>query len=327
MAKRLISLFFVLLLAFGVVSCKGETKRKNKIDIYIIAGQSNAVGHTKITDRETLLKQIPQLKSGFDNVLYASCSRSMTNPQKQDRVVPWQKVTLDLGRIEGYMGPEVGMAKVLSAYYRQTDADVGLIKFGHGGTSLLNHKSGANAYGNWVSPSYAAALRVSYEETDITGKLYRDLCTHVRTYITELIEVYGYTEVRIKGIYWMQGETDRKQTREYQRAFQYFATDIRNDLSDLVQGAPIPIFIGTLSLGYNLVDEKTEQEINRPFIEMQKQLAESLENCYIVDNSAYMITEWIEGEAVIRGSDKHHWNQAQMLAIGENAGNVMLGEI
>jgi hypothetical protein len=63
------------------------------------------------------------------------------------------------------MGAEVGMASYLSKNYYNGDKEAGIIKFAHGGTSLLANLSGENgAGGNWVSPSYA-----QYKGYDVTA--------------------------------------------------------------------------------------------------------------------------------------------------------------
>ena len=257
-------------------------------------------------------------------------------PELEERIVPWQGVTLDLGRKEGYMGPEVGIAKVLSEFYEKTDSDVGFIKCGHGGTSLINHKTGIHANGNWVSPSYAKYLKASYEDSDITGKLYRDLITSVYNSICQLKDM-GYTQINIKGFYWMQGETDLPKEDEYEKAFKFFAEDLRRDLSDKMKeftnsdddlgASEVPILVGAVSLGFNLTDENRAEKTNKPFIDMQKRLPSLIDNCYLVDNSTYMITDYVNSELVVYGTDKMHWNQDQMLSIGEDIGNIIIDSI
>ena len=335
-SKILLSLFLIMVTFCTLPACKEQETQKTSIDVYILAGQSNAVGHTKISDRKALLKDMPALEKGYKNVLYTSHSRMQNKPELEHRFVPWQGVTLDLGRKEGFMGPEVGMAKVLSEYYKDTDKDAGFIKCGHGGTSLLNHKTGIHANGNWVSPSYAEYLRVSYNDTDITGKLYRDLIHSVYTSISELKDM-GYTRIKIKGIYWMQGETDLPKEDEYEIAFKFFAEDIRRDLSVKMQeftgseddlgASTVPILIGTVSSGFNLTDENREEQTNKPFIDMQKRLPSLIDNCYLVDSSKYMIMEYVNGAPVVHGTDKMHWSQEQMLCIGEDIGNIIINSI
>ena len=227
------------------------------------------------------------------------------------------------------------MAKALSSYYNEeTGKTAGIIKYAVGGSSLQNKTSGTpHSYGNWVSPSYAEHLDVSYVSTSATGKLYRNLLDQVKKNISELAAYGGYTDIHMKGLYWMQGCNDRAKPQEYELAFQYFAEDIRNDLSALMKeytksendcgASEMPIIVGTISQTQNLTSATTENT-NKQFIEMQKGLVEKVENCHVVDNSAYAITRWENNAAVVVGSDKWHWNQADALEIGENVGKCLL---
>ena len=147
----------------------------SKVNVLLIAGQSNASGTSKVTNAAAAYEWAPGLKDGYSHVLYAGNSRS----SKKDRDLPWQKTTLGLGidiDSSTYIGPEAGMAKALSSYYNEeTGKTAGIIKYAVGGSSLQNKTSGTpHSYGNWVSPSYAEHLDVSYVSTSATGKLYRN---------------------------------------------------------------------------------------------------------------------------------------------------------
>ena len=314
----------------------GEGK---SIDIYLIAGQSNASGSTRVTNASSAYEWAPELKGGYSNVLYAGNSRS----NDYDRDLPWQKTTLGLGisKHDGktYMGPEAGMAKALSEYYNEeTGRMAGIIKYAAGGTSLQNKTSGTpHSYGNWVSPSYAKHLGVSYADSRPTGKLYRNLLAQVEKNVLQLCEE-GYTDINIMGIYWMQGCNDRTVPDVYDVAFKYFAKDIRDDLSELMNkytvgdddcgASEMPIIVGTISQSQNLT-KPSDEVVCKKFIEKQKSFAESIENCYVVDNSQYAITRLNPetGAVEVLGSDKWHWNQADALAIGENVGRCILDNI
>lgn len=316
----------------------GSVEVGKSIDIYLIAGQSNASGSTKVTNAAAAYEWAPELEIGYANVHYAGNSRSKT----ADRDLPWQNVTLGLGSTDSsYIGPEAGMAEALSNYYNaETGKTAGIIKYAVGGSSLLNKTSGdPHSYGNWVSPSYAEHLGVSYTDSGATGKLYRNFLAQVEKNIAELYEYGGYTEINIKGLYWMQGCNNRTEPAEYQVAFEYFADDVRADLSDLMKeftgssddlgASEMSIIVGTISQTQNLTDESIEENVNKPFVEMQKGLADVIENCYVVDNSQYAITRWNTntGSADILGSDQWHWNQADALEIGYNVGELIVNEI
>ena len=132
----------------------------NVIDIYLIAGQSNAVGHTKITDSKAAYEFAPELKRGFQYVLFSGMTR-WDNVDGSGKYFShdyrWIKTTLGLGKGDdsNYMGPEAGMAKAFSEVYnKESGKTAGIIKYGHGGTSMWK-TDGSNQFGNWASPSYA----------------------------------------------------------------------------------------------------------------------------------------------------------------------------
>ena len=316
------------------------TPKTKTLDLYLIAGQSNAAGCTRITDLNAAYAWSSELQDGFSNVLYAGNSRS-NGAAPRDRVIAWQKTTMGLGiTSSNYFGPEAGMAVALSDYYNEeTGKFAGIIKYAYGGSSLLNKTSDDTSKdGNWVSPSYQKTLPAS-QVVGATGQMYRNFLEQVRTNVEEVLgqsgnmEEYGFDSVRICGLYWMQGCQDKSQPDEYEKAFKYFSKDIRNDLSAIMKditcsdddcgATDMPIIVGTISNTQNLTSASTES-VNRTFISMQKSFASKIENCYVVDNSSYVITKWENNRQVVVGSDQWHWNQTDMLSIGINVGEKML---
>ena len=322
------------------------TSEEKVIDIYLIAGQSNAVGYTKIADQAAAYAWAPELENGFSNVLFAGKTRWDWGSSYDSQDYQWQKATLALGAyysIDPRIGPDAGMAKALSEYYNEESGKVaGMIKFGHGGTSLLtivdSSTTGSNRFGTWVSPSYAKSLGMSDAtyQSGKTGALYREFLEVVREKLTALV-AEGYTNVNIMGLYWMQGENDRFYPNEYKTAFKCFASDLRSDLSEMLMdltgaddrgASQMPIFVGTISQTFNLASASAET-INWDFITMQKSLPDQVNNCYVVDNSKYRISQYNPsepGNPIITGlgSDQWHWNQADHLAIGNNVGRAIL---
>ena len=170
----------------------GASKPENvkSIDLYIIAGQSNATGHTKY-DEALLASLWSDYKVGSSNVLYRGRSEYTLNVNTENvstgvnEVYMWTNAKAGQGKTTAQMGAEVGMAATLSSTYYTGDKVCGIIKYAHGGTSIFNSKIGENAAnGNWVSPSYADLIGVEYN--GLTGNLYRNLLDEVRTSITQL---------------------------------------------------------------------------------------------------------------------------------------------
>lgn len=353
--KKLLALLMAVLMVLGLVACSTpeepqapdnvpdapapDEPTENEIDIYLIAGQSNAAGHTKIEDLTAAYRYAPELKDGFSNVLYAGNARGDNGIKVVNHDTDWVPARLGLGVPSGNkerIGPEAGMAKALAEYYNEESGKyAGIIKFAHGGTGLLNTKTGSNQFGNWVPPSYAAGKGIQWDNDPVTGVLYRELLNTVREKV-ELLADYGegFTKINIKGMYWMQGCNNRNSPSEYRRAFEFFARDLRRDLASLMTeltgedcgAAEMPIYVGTISATFGLNDANTEENINKPFITMQKKLPNFVSNCYVIDNSAYAMGYWDASTdtVVVLGSDKHHWCQSDILKIGYNVGKKML---
>ena len=323
----------------GILQLPDEDDLSKTLDIYIVAGQSNANGSTKISSTSDAFSFAPELENGFSNVHYAGTARSDSSKNARD----WQPVTLGLGRTSSHIGPEAGMAAGLADYYNEeTGRHAGLIKLAHGGTSLLNKYTGSNAYGNWVPPSYAEYLKVNFANK--TGGLYRALLEEIELRIAEVLEYddYGFTSVRIMGLYWMQGCNDRSSLEQYRVALPMLVTDLRADLSELMKhmtgseqdlGASVmPFVIGTISQTQNLSSESVE-ETNKAFIAQQKAFADPnsdlyVEECYSVDNSQFAISRYNpetgKAEKLPYATDVYHWGQADALEIGKNVGKLFL---
>lgn len=300
----------------------GTEIQATPLDIYLIAGQSNAAGSTQIaTSKLNVMKELEALNSkyiaGFSDILYSgtSATNSVMLVETKANV-----------HNNGMMGPEVGMAETLSGYYNASSGYVaGFIKYAYGGTALLDTATDTNAdtRGNWVSPSYEATMsKVNHGE--MTGKLYENLLAQISESLG-YYEAAGYAPV-IKGLYWMQGEADRPYPEEYKRAFKYFAEDIRRDLTTMTGKdlTNMPIIIGEISETFSAATD-TMIAINKTFIKAQNELAAEIEHCYIADNSKYAINEMVGGTSTpVEGCmDTAHWNWKDCLAIGRNVGDLI----
>ncbi len=361
MMKRIISVIMALSIMLAVlVSCSGKNNSdadKNgvsggnqkpdgseekvdytkTIDIYLIAGQSNAAGSTLINDDMSLYKDVREtLDGGFTHVHYSGRSYGVPTDKSN-----WTKTTSGQGITNRHIGPELGLAKYLSKYYNgETGRHAGIIKFAHGGSNLLNYTAGSgNQYGNWLPPSYAEELGLSYKDSEITGGLYRKFLKQFKTSI-EGIEAYsGHTKINIVGLYWMQGESDRGNPNLYARVFKMFVKDLKKDLSNITLEftngesdcgvSDMAILVGAISQTFSISNANTASQVNVPFINMQKDLVRFIPNCYFVDNSQFAITKWNQstGKVEVVGSDSAHWNQNDMIQIGKNVGKTFVEHI
>lgn len=275
------------------------------IDLYFIAGQSNAVGYSPMT--EEVRKADARNVSGYSNIFYAG--DAISSSANVHHALDWRMVTQGLGRDASTFGPELGMANALSSYYNaETGRKAAIVKYAVGGTSLLNSLTGENAtLGNWVSPSYEAALGSSVTNPTLTGGLYDGFIAETQMRIAQL-EAMGYS-VRIRGLYWMQGENDRGNPNEYKQAFGYLVNDLRDDL-----GASLDIYVGEISKSFGGV----ETAVNNAFIAAQDAIVEATENCFIIASGDFKI-------GIGYGSpDTSHWSGADQYAIGKLLGESIL---
>jgi hypothetical protein len=153
---------------------------------------------------------------------------------------------------------------------------------------------------------------------------------------------YGFTSVRIMGLYWMQGCNDKGSLSRYATAFPMLVSDLRADLSALMKhmtgseqdlgASTMPFVIGTISQTQNL-SSATVEETNKKFIAQQMAFGDPnsdkyVEGCYTVDNSQYSISRYNPEtgnvEKLSHATDIWHWGQADALEIGENVGKKLL---
>lgn len=296
-----------------------ETTDKS-IDLYFIAGQSNASGYSNWNYNEA--KDADEnLVNGFSNVLYAGDGDSVLDPDKT-KTNGWQYTRIGLGGNGQRFGAEAGMAQVLSSYYNKESGNVaGIIKSAHGGTSLLDAIGGQNEPGgNWVSPSYEAALGTVQEKGGRTGGCYRSFIAQVRLNISQLQKM-GYTKFNFKGLFWMQGESDRGNPTEYVRAFKFLVQDFRNDLGEIateVAGTEVdlsnmPVIVGEISK----YTSGGESGMNETFIATQRTFPDIINDCYVVNSSQFDV----------RLQDNWHWIQPDMLKIGNMVGGCILENV
>lgn len=283
---------------------------EKSIDLYFITGQSNGTGYSNY-NYNTAKNADERLVYGVSNVWYAGDRDSVLNPDKSG-TLGWQLTRMGLGGNQSKFGAEAGMAQSLSSYYNPTSGKTaGIIKSAHGGTSLLDAIGGQNEPGgNWVSPSYEAALGTVQEAGGRTGGCYRSFIEQVKLNVSQL-KAMGYTEINFKGLFWMQGESDRGDPVEYVKAFKYLASDFRRDLGTIAGTdlSNMPIIVGEISK----YTSGSASAMNDTFISTQNTFPELVNDCYVVKSSPYDV----------RKQDGWHWTQTDMLKIGNLVGDCI----
>lgn len=313
------------------------SEHTGSIDLYIIAGQSNGAGYS-FADVSALETLWGDYAVGSSSVIYKGCAESTLNVNTPEvatgvnRVQYWTNAKVGQGKSTSHMGAEVGMAARLSSAYYRGNRICGIIKYAHGGTSIFDNREGENAAnGNWVSPSYAEAKGWSYAEStpevkNITGNLYRNLLAEVKEGIEELKRL-GYNDVNIKGVFWMQGESDRGNPAEYEVALGYFIDDLRADLGKIVGEdlRGLAFMIGEISRTSGSA-KADSVAVNQAFISKQREIADKTDNVYVVPSGQYEINRLVNGEDV-NLQDAWHWHTEPMFRIGELVGQCILDNV
>lgn len=319
---------------------------EKSVDIYMIAGQSNASGNS--TFKEAEMRELSDATYyGNNNVYYIG------NPGAT-------KLTLarvGQGDASNKIGPELGIAEALQNATYGSGADekylydatrgtyAAIVKRAVGGSSLMDDCSSDfdKGIGNWAPPTYAASLDKAYDDTSTapTGKLYRELIQLTVETVKEF-QAMGFTTIRIRGLFWMQGERNRgTSSSAYQKVFQNLVVDMRNDLAtkvgDIVEQdfKKIGVFVGEISATFDSAVQSTI-DYNKAFIATQNEMVlrcsmnASIGSVYIVKSSGYELNKLIDGVDTPCGAlksdgsyDDYHWNSQDMYDIGQLAGKQM----
>ena len=282
---------------------------ENVIDVYLIAGQSNAVGYTLVDENaQTELNQMdPRFTKGFENVLYYGCSNVNVGQNLPAMEVQSTKIGLGMSSTTAtYIGPELGIAQYFAATSTNT---VGIIKYASGASSIYDdYMSTQNSQrGNWCSPGVLTALNKVAGNPNITGNCYRVFLDVVKQGLDAYKEL-GYTPV-IKGLAWMQGEAEC-QSSEYSAKYATLLTalisDLRADLSAVAETdlsslhivvAKIPSYYTPTNPSYSNVVREQQQ---------------------IVDNNDAFVTTIDNEGFTLPGTDNHHYRWDDMLLLGIN---------
>lgn len=225
------NLFLSLVALMSLASCKGQEVSSsikessevtssssssvnllgdpNVVDIVVLAGQSNMEGHTWINK---LLQNTPSSMhdyylNGFENTQIMYHCNGGANKNEE-----FEPVKVGMGFDNTRFGPEVGIAQKLHEDGRVRPLYI--VKYALGATNLYN---------DWSSPSKGSSNSLYYK---------------MMYYLYEQIAFFEAQdlEVRIKGLFWMQGEADSCQdgpTEDYYDNLSLFVEDFRAEFEEL----------------------------------------------------------------------------------------------
>ena len=288
-------LSLILILSFSMISCfnndpvettKQDSPPNNEtvisgtekiINVYLIAGQSNAVGYGMDTGRK-IANSDERFVYGFENVLYYG-SQERWNGKNTDK--GFEPVKLGMGVAADRSGAEIGIASAI--------ADNGemnaIIKCAWGATHLYpdTNYDISLTQGTWTSPSYIEKNNVDLSKNPLIGNMYNRFEDTVIKGLQLLIED-GYTPV-IKGVWWMQGEAEMftvNMASAYKELFETLINDTR-DMLGKVTGydcSNVPFVCGLPKWNTNNSPAPAYQSMVR---EAMKNVANKLNNVGYVD--------------------------------------------
>lgn len=335
----------VSLCALSIPANAEETLKT--VDVYLLMGQSNAAGHTNASSYGSSLTG-----DTFDNVLVGGvCQPRLNGTYDNFSCLDYASLKTarrGLGRSSGYIGPEYGMAKILSEtrvtasgtsvpLYDENNKAV-IFKYAAGGTELLNYVDEDNDrnYGNWYPRSLQDPNAKGYV-AGATGGLYNGAVRSLETFTNNLKNA-GY-KVSVKGVAWMQGEDDRDKPEEYRKVIQAFVSDLREDVARITgeDTSGLMFAMGEISETFRTSNQRVA---NQKFIKMQNEVVSELMPAVTVETGDLPInlpeselaqygytkanaTANSYGDYTV-GSDQWHWNAKDMVTLGERFASAFL---
>ncbi len=344
-----------LLLSKDVVNASAETI--SEVDVYFIAGQSNASGSTRAyrTAFDTTIKdfaynfsyditdeRIAKYNTGFNNVMYYGRANFNT-------FTDLSPVKLGLGYDNVHIGPELGLAEILDPLYEGTNKKAVIIKFALGGSSIIGIP-GSNS-GNWCAPSYKEKYDVSITGEDLyssfVGTSANDYSDGFIWDAFNKINNKGYSKINLKGLLWAQGEAECNASMhtKHQEGFECFIKDFRRDvtnIADLVENANdgcaitdptnLEFLIAEVCPSNcgatEMLNGTSSSTYVNSVIAQQRKIAENDPNVVTMSTAGYII----EPNTVGMGSldrtesyteDEWHYNADDMVDIGNRAAIIM----
>lgn len=268
----------------------GDDKETEKqLDIYIVSGQSNAVGFSRWGDS----------KKEYRDVYYLGYGEG-TEPLEYATMIDVQS---GLGVNGSCFGPEMGMAAYLSEQYKNDETtDAAIVKFGWGGKTLWDY------FLSYTSVNENLGSRANCQDfSDDDDAMYCApgywyLIKTVRKAVQKATDM-GYTKVNFVSVCWMQGENDAllpQSQKVYDRLLKNFMTDLRFDLN----ADNLPFVIGQIKIPQ---DSQGNIDGQAAIIAQQKKVVAEDDYAVLVDTSDLTMEE---------PNNIWHYDKESMLTLG-----------
>lgn len=291
------------IMVFSTTNAVAFAANEKVLDLYVIAGQSNASGYTNVSS-VSVANDKAIYHTGFDNIYVSG--------RADGQLFNGEKVVYGKGNTTSHFGAEISLADKISEYSSNESV---IFKFAYGGVYLVNNLSNRN----WCPPSMCSEGDSGYVAGK-TGDLFVEWKNMLNTKMTEY-KNKGYT-IRLAGTFWMQGEAEIGQASEYGVYDTYLKaliSDMRAVYSEFgfENAVKAPFVIGKISPTYE--GGGTGVDTIR-----QKQQAVANE---MTDNDVYIVESYTiceNGSPKAGCYDKYHFNGDDMLSLGKSVGEVIL---
>lgn len=357
MNKKII-LFSLLVLLAGCNSTNPTTttpplKDPTEIDVYFIAGQSNAAGASDFyrEDKTTLnlskpfADKVDLYKNGFNNVFYYGNAYDTyeANAYIVDELI---NVKACMGVNNEYeIGAELGMAEYLNDKYEGTNKHAVIIKYAVCGSGLI---CDSVAYGEWSAPSFPNSHLKNqvnlYEK--MVGKKSEEYTDGIIYSALSEIASKGYEEVNFKGFFWAQGEAETgAHTDYYDDALIAFVNDLRKDIDKVAVKAAeehslivgetkdLPFVIAEVAPTQDGSKKKADGTASNQYvqniIDQERAACQQLKNCVPLCTADFDIVnqnaKWksSENDGISYCADQWHYNGDDMITIGNQVGDLL----
>lgn len=224
-----------LLLSLLILTFSSVTAQEKPIRVFVLAGQSNAVGYNHIREYKLGKAKFPEHLQKQEDILFWDTGKLASSVQNK-----WSQLTVSA---KGSFGPEISfaytMAKLMPKYR------IAIIKCAFGGTGIAPSsrykdfipqlKNFDDKGKNWL-PS---------PQGDKEGLLYQDLIANLRA--AEKSSLLKNNKWRYAGLLWMQGEHEAgcspSMAKDYGKLLKSLITSVRKEL----KSKKIPTVVGEIN--------------------------------------------------------------------------------
>lgn len=296
----------------------------SSIDVYLIAGQSNAAGYTPInglfksyTYGESVNQpKVDEYQNGYDNIYYYGATK-INDIAKGN--MDMDIVRMGNGNAASFMGPELGFAEYSSPILASQNQRAALVKYAIGGTGFANSTSDTvSTFGNWLSPT--SLVEEESELVEKSGLLYKNLLEVTKSSLIDLVN-RGFRPV-VKGLMWFQGCADAG-SKTISENYAHHLTNLINDLRKDVAAIETEL---SLDKGYlhvvagKINDNLTKCEYEGIVREQTQLVSETLDGVRIIDTKGMIVPD------VNDNNDPWHFSSKDMLKIGNMFGQALMEE-